>query len=794
MRKTAYKQHQGHFHLSLVGIFLVIATSHCNDGKSPDHSKWVCTVEGGRPSASDTPCPAGERFVKGECAPERCDAADLASNCCPGQRCNQNGTCFIPESSLQLCTRDAECTNPSMRCLRNPLMHATSNVCMYPKVDAKGVCPFGKSAFNQRCIQALNQKDMPCTGGCDEGKVCAVDLNRCVDAPTVRDPNNGCNVNCPGGSLLVFKDPNLMLFEGCCEVACECAPLPPLTQGIWGRYADMSINNSGTTLIMSAYNVTFGDMVVASFSPATLALEKLHFVDGVPPNTPTFQTTGPRGGIEAPGPDVGENTALAVFNDIPYVTYYDLDKKSLKFAVYDGTTETWKTSVLYDAEPGEDVGHYSSIVLDAQGIAHVSYYAHRLIIDNNPKTGIFYARANVQVPTSKQDWTHTAVELVEGCHHSCGLGTTCVKMTAGATCLPVTTACSTTCECNESCVDNNATASCFENLPAGLEKPCNGSCGIGTTCVAGGDQYTQCKKPYTTCSSCSNDTTCVLENNEPKCLTPATGDAPCNNLCATTEQCVVNSTGAAMCLTKRPPLCGTLTCADGEICSENATKQPECTRLTPYSQLAGIPDGVGLFNTLAVDNGIPSVVYYDRLRHHLRAATALDSNLNFQTTKLHCATATDLGQHLAVAPKLATQPWTVVYQANAGESLHLYQGSTLCELGNSSCAASGEVIDTGIRSNKHHLVGGSADLAQTTTGDLYVVYADQTANDVVLSYRRDGLWKKHILLEQGAYGSFANINILNEKYYVSTFLRARDDVELDDSRVVIIQNSLSSLP
>ena len=80
------------------------------------------------------------------------------------------------------------------------------------------------------------------------------------------------------------------------------------------------------------------------------------------------------------------------------------------------------------------------------------------------------------------------------------------------------------------------------------------------------------------------------------------------------------------------------------------------------------------------------------------------------------------------------------------------------------------------------------------TEPLYVAYHDQTDNGLLLGYRRSGVWAHTTLLDDGAYGSFARLAIAGGKAYTTTYMRARDELDRDVSRLVLTGTDLSTLP
>lgn len=686
---------------------------------------WSCEEEGRRPTSEDLPCPNGDRFVNGVCAAVRCDAGG-AGNCCPGSICTGGGECQIPTSRLTDCTSDAQCEQ-GQKCLERPRIKAESKTCGYPPTDAEGACPDGGQPFNQRCVDKT-----PCDGGCDAGQVCNIDLNRCEAPPAGAA---GCNAACGANELLVFADPDNMLFDQCCAVSCACLPTPSLTPGAWGRFSDLAVTS--TEVLVSGYDTIYGDLVMGRFTTDTGEELGVDYIDGVPSAGPVVANpAGPRGGRTEPGPDVGQYTSLALSSGSPRITYYDVDAGALRYAEYTGTS--WQTSLIDDGRDGDgedtgDVGRFSSLVIDANGIAHVVYYAHRVDVSGAAVTGPIYARAKSAAPGGYDDWERVFVEAVDSCNGACSESQACVLGAAGPTCMTTRTDCDPGCGCDEDCVDLSGSATCKPRRPAALLEPCDGHCATGTICVSDGGAGT-------------------------------------------------------VCASKRDGQCSG--CQSGELCVDDGAGGAACRRETPYSLITGLPEGVGLFASLVLHNGIPTVAYYDRLHRLVRGAVGnFDGGAalgSFASLPVVCDADDDVGQHVTMAASAGTLH--IVYQAGDGSMLMHYSGDDLF-------TGATEILDDGLRDGGGiHLVGGHASIAFGSGGKMYVAYADQTDNDLVLAYESTSGWKRTVVLSDGAYGSFARVAIANGRAYVSTYQRENPSGARDDSKLVLTLVDLAGLP
>jgi hypothetical protein len=624
---------------------------------------------------------------------------------------------------------DSECAWTDNQC--QPL----AKICGFESVDATGQCDSGSHPFNGRCI---DPSEPPCGGSCPSGSVCNIDVNVCEEPPVLPNSDHGCDATCGPAEILVYADPDTMLWSSCCAVACECLMLPPLSAGTWGRYSDLAWDRG--QLYASGYDTTYGDLVVGTYGRASGQLETLVYVDGVDEAAEVVaDPTGFRGGTAAPGPNVGTHTTLAAHNGSLRVAYHDLDGKNLRFA--SNRSGEWQVGLIDDgrdatgADTG-DVGQFVSMVVDDTGIAHVTYYAHRVVAGGTAVTGARYARALTPDPLVYEDWERVWIDAISSCDESCAGTDRCVLDDGGPGCASPRDDCDTACACDQSCVDIGGNATCRRTLPASLEEPCGGSCASDSSCVADLPSGTICLADSDTCTGCTEEEVCVNDG---------TADV--------------------------------------------------CRRPTPFSSVSGLPEGVGLFTSLAIYGERPTLVYYDSLLRQLRGAVA---EFRFDeatlagfvsgTLPVGCDVGSDNGRFasLAVAPDGASLG--VAYQGDAGNSLWLYHGTDLT-------SGVAEVVDDGLRPAGPNLVGGSAALAFATAADEpLIAYANQTENDLLLASRSGDTWQITPLRSDGVYGSFARIVVDGRTAWLSTYLRERDDRGRDVSRLVITVVDLDQLP
>jgi len=203
----------------------------------------------------------------------------------------------------------------------------------------------------------------------------------------------------------------------CFEGECICTDdVPPGKMGIFSDIA-VAPNNDA---IVSAYNATYGDLVVARYPGTGVIPDKTwEFVDGVPEGPVALPSSEIRHGILEPGEDVGLYTSSAIgASDVPMVTYHARETGSLKFAAKYGGT--WQNHVIDDGtgevDPeigGESAGLYTALTLRKDtGAPGVAYMATVSQGGGIATAEVRFAQATVAEPQSSADWEVTVLDMM----------------------------------------------------------------------------------------------------------------------------------------------------------------------------------------------------------------------------------------------------------------------------------------------------------------------------------------------------------------------------------------------
>lgn len=646
----------------VAGLFAAVTLAGCNCSDNPntipvEQDGGMCGI-GSRTCATDDDCPERNVCHKDRTTGIACCQRSFRkcaddSQCCPGQTCTDS-RCI---DSFDECSSNADCgETPDHVCKEwtDPML-GKSMRCTFEPCGANGACPEGQACFAHFCVV-----NPPCGGSCPSGTACVPQAKgggRCHPYGT------RCDLKPKPGYLVVFTKPD-NVFDICAmaDVACEYQELPPLPSLDLGRHASGAV--AADKIEVAMYDGFYGDLVVSEYDLAGKKL-KSSWVDGVPASgTLTGGPNGPRGGIAEPGPNVGKYTSTAAKADgTVYVAYYDQTNGDLRFAERT-PAGTWSSHKVDGT--AADVGLYASLVVDPGGKPAIAYFMRAGTEDPTvscalepgaPKallTGVKLARSRVEHPKSDADW---AVEMVD----------------------------------------------CASRPPP----PCWG-------CEAGGAKV------------CVEDAIAVSKT---ACKDAATGCAPA---CATSELCVAGNT----CLPKGNKI-----------------------------ELADVPWGKGLFPSLAFKGTSPVVAYYDRNKGNLVAAQQTGTTWDRKLLDGEDATG-DTG-NVGLFPSLAIEGsgnYAIAYHDFTRRGLRIYSGATLVPLANQKNPPASNFVDKGISDAKLDgpaWVGADASLIFTSAG-LYVGYQNSTAGDLRLAHLSGGSWKVSKEWTPGSLGFFAGVLPLSD--------------------------------
>ena len=192
---------------------------------------------------------------------------------------------------------------------------------------------------------------------------------------------------------------------------CGCNPDTP--HGDVGSFSSLVLRDG--TAYIAAYNRTYGDLMIGHVTPPGV-IDNWEFVDGVPEDVqPDNPQSRVRGGISAPGDDVGRyaSIALSPAGD-PVIAYYDASHGALKYASF-GVVR-WQGQVVDQGTGtpqtgGDDFGRYASLTLTRDGRPGIAYYAEVARgASGKRESQLRFAQAKTAAPRTRDDWVITTVE------------------------------------------------------------------------------------------------------------------------------------------------------------------------------------------------------------------------------------------------------------------------------------------------------------------------------------------------------------------------------------------------
>lgn len=192
-----------------------------------------------------------------------------------------------------------------------------------------------------------------------------------------------------------------------------CGCNPDIPRGDVGRFSSLVLRDG--TAYIAAYNNTYGDLMIGHVTPPGV-IGNWEFVDGVPEDVlPDNPQSRVRGGITAPGDDVGRYASIALTSTSdPVIAYYDAGHGALKYATF-GVVR-WQSQVVDQGTGtpqtgGDDFGRYASLTLTLDGRPGIAYYAEVARgASGQRESQLRFAQAKIATPRTRDDWVITTVE------------------------------------------------------------------------------------------------------------------------------------------------------------------------------------------------------------------------------------------------------------------------------------------------------------------------------------------------------------------------------------------------
>jgi hypothetical protein len=234
-----------------------------------------------------------------------------------------------------------------------------------------GVCTPTPCSSAEDCPETARCRQgqcWPCANECGSSEYCCHETASCKSMP---DPCSDTSCD-PGFEATVSDSPQV--DASTCSAsggACECTEKPPLDLQWYGRHASAD-TNAGVRAV-AAYNREFGDLQVGLIDDS---LEATWYVpDGVPADGTTVAApSGPRGGIQENGEDVGTHTSVAIDEAGRLHLFYRHEETgALTYARAQTTNDGLSSQVLDDIDAaGSGNGRFTATAI-RDGVVHALY-------------------------------------------------------------------------------------------------------------------------------------------------------------------------------------------------------------------------------------------------------------------------------------------------------------------------------------------------------------------------------------------------------------------------------------
>ncbi|MBT9556301.1 MAG: hypothetical protein IV100_09745 [Myxococcales bacterium] len=404
-------------------------------------------------ACSTSTAPPVACLVRSDCPPGfGCDEATkscvVESTCTTDRDCCPGLSCLVPLGAVVGTCRLQDQCGPSLPCIARDTT-CDNGLCVAIPCASNTDC----KAASHRCISGRCLDATPC-GGCPGTDACDPATGRCVTASAA------ClGVTCAPGQarLLVGGDALRGLTCQLGSATCECASAGAIEPPVPGTYLGRVPIASGELLL--GYDAAYGDLVTTPLPAELGAGGPAKSVLGVPTGPIVGDPAGPRGGILAPGPDLGRFASAAALPDGGALLLgHDADTAVAFVARLDNTG-----GLVGSAQLSSDVrsGLGARFVATQTELLAV-WFSHSATQGLTITLTRFPLTTNGADPLRVSDWQPEPPLLLDA--------------------PPVATACTPSCGLLEACVAGSVVAACGS---PDLVPECQPACDRGSLCITG---------------------------------------------------------------------------------------------------------------------------------------------------------------------------------------------------------------------------------------------------------------------------------------------------------------------
>ena len=201
-------------------------------------------------------------------------------------------------------------------------------------------------------------------------------------------------------------------------------------------------------------------------------------------------------------------------------------------------------------------------------------------------------------------------------------------------------------------------------------------------------------------------------------------------------------------------------CTSTQVCASTPTSAASCKAAFTSKPLLSLPQGVGLYPSLAYKDANAVIAYYDQLTHALKAASG---SATFNPITLDGDNAGSKSADSGLFPSVAIEPTgqkriAIAWHDPASKGLHFFMNQSLAAV--NSPPGPDFAIDTGYEppaQDGPSFVGANVALHFTSDGKLFASYQNSTAGDLRLAQYAPAGWTVKKSWKTGAVGFFSSI-------------------------------------